>query len=328
MTPILIFTSFLATLIAIVVFRRFTGRTSALQDVPNERSSHSQPVIRGAGIAVVLTVIIAYLLVSGSNANWSWVLTAFTIAAIGFWDDVRSLPALFRLLVHIAAATAFVWLAGPFPGIADPSGNYDISFGEAAPIISVVLIVAIINAYNFMDGIDGIAGAQGMGTALGWLILGISTNVAAYSDLSSILLGSCGAFLVFNWQPAKVFLGDVGSTFLGFTLATIPLIDNSGSAGLGGRGLFFVCLFLSLFLFDTIYTRIRQIAARRAFWKPHREHIYQQLVISGAEHWQVSAFFGVSSILVAIATLLSPWAGFGGALIACSVLLLWKKTLT
>lgn len=301
--------SFLVCAAAVYVFRRLASGSTRLLDIPNERSSHSKPVVRGAGLAIVLTVLGGYLVSAGSHASIAYVAAAGSIAVISFFDDLRSIPLLPRLIVHFAAAVAVVYWCGGYTGLAVPLTGESIDFGLPGVLITILFIVWMTNAFNFMDGIDGIAGIQGVGAGLGWVLVGIGGGQPVMAAFGALIVGSCLAFLLFNWQPASVFMGDVGSTFLGFTLASVPLVTAETSAIVRSEGFLFAAAFLWLFLFDTVYTRLRQILRLRPFWRAHREHIYQQIVVAGASHASVSVFFGIVAILIAIAAGLSVWIG-------------------
>lgn len=307
MTVGLILISFFLSLACVWLFRKASAGSPRLLDIPNERSSHSVPVTRGAGIAIVFTVLVTYLVVFGSSANLGYVLAGLLIAAVSFLDDLFSVPLLIRLAVHFAAAAVFVYFSGYYHDIWLGS---TLGFGSLAPWITIIFIVWTINAFNFMDGIDGIAGAQAVGAALGWMIFGLSSGMASYSSLGAILLGASAGFLVFNWQPAKVFMGDVGSTFLGFSFAAFPLINTSESPKLSVSGLTIAIIFLWLFLFDTVFTRFWQVVRLTPFWRPHRDHLYQRLTLGGASHRTVAGFFGIVAIASAIAFNVSQTTGW------------------
>ena len=152
-----------------------------------------------------------------------------------------------------------------------------------------------------MDGIDGIAGAQGVAAGLGWMLAGLINDQPAMAAIGAILSGACLGFLIFNWQPATVFMGDVGSNFLCFTLATIPLITAEASTKTRNEGFVLAAVFLWLFLFDTVFTRLLLLVKLSPFWRPHKEHLYQQIVVAGTSHRAVSTFFGIVALLAAIA---------------------------
>jgi UDP-N-acetylmuramyl pentapeptide phosphotransferase/UDP-N-acetylglucosamine-1-phosphate transferase len=294
-----LFLSFALTAFGVWIFRKLSAGNSRLLDIPNERSSHSVPITRGAGIAIVLSILGGYVAVSGSETNVSYVLAAATIAIVSFIDDLFSVPLPIRLAIHFLAAATLVFASGSYTELSFPFSDYKLYLGPLATSITILFIVWTTNAFNFMDGIDGIAGAQGSGAAIGWILLGITGAVSAYVDLGAIVLGACVAFLLFNWQPARVFMGDVGSTFLGFTLAVFPLIEVQKSASVVGTDLAIPIILLWLFLFDTIVIRFQLAFRSGVFWKAHRDHLYQRVVRSGWPHWSVALFFGIYSILSA-----------------------------
>ncbi|MDI1241977.1 MAG: hypothetical protein PSX80_08675, partial [bacterium] len=150
------------------------------------------------------------------------------------------------------------------------------------------------------------------------------------ADLGAIILGSCAGFLFFNWPPAKVFMGDVGSTFLGFTFAVFPLVASPNALSDLGADITFAVILLWLFLFDTIFTRFRLVIRSRAFWEAHREHLYQRVVGSGRPHRSVSLFFGIYAIASALALAYIPKIGLTPLaailILGPLFLLLWSRT--
>lgn len=295
--------SFLSSGAGVYLFRRIASRSTLLLDVPNERSSHSSAVVRGAGLVIALTVLLGYSVTAGSGTSVAYVITAASIATISFIDDLRSIPFVPRLIAHFSAAAALVYWCGGYPGIVLPLTGQSVDFGLSGVVITIVFIVWMTNAFNFMDGIDGLAGTQAVAAGVGWMLFGVASEQPAIAILGALIAGACLGFLLFNWQPASVFMGDVGSTFLGFTLATISLIGGDTSAPARNEGFMMAAAFLWLFLFDTVFTRLRQILQLRPFWQAHRDHIYQQIVVSGgAAHALVTSFFGVFAVLVVAAT--------------------------
>lgn len=326
--------SFVSCAAGVYLFRRLAARSTRLHDIPNERSSHTRPVVRGAGIAIVLTVLVGYLVTAGAAASFAFVATAASIAVVSFIDDLRSIPFIPRLILHLAAATALVYWCGGYTGLAIPFSGSGIDFGLPGVAITILFIVWMTNAFNFMDGIDGIAGIQGFGAGLGWMLFGLVSGQPLMAILGALIAGACLGFLFFNWQPASVFMGDVGSTFLGFTLASVPLFTAETTAQSRAEGFTLAVVFLWLFLFDTVYTRLLQILKFRPFWRAHRDHLYQRIVVRGASHRTVALFFGLFSLIVALAT---ACVGVIGAIPLSALLLTgpiilavfaWKKRLT
>lgn len=168
MTMAYLVLSFLLTFCGVWLFRKLSAGSSRLLDVPNERSSHSIPVIRGAGIAIIVAVLGTYIAASGREVNVSYIVAASMIAAVSFLDDIFSVPFWIRLAVHFLSAGAFVYSSGQYNVMSTLSPGSP-ELGSFAPWITVMFIVWTINAFNFMDGIDGIAGVQGVGAAFGWM---------------------------------------------------------------------------------------------------------------------------------------------------------------
>lgn len=298
---ILIALAFAAAFGGVLLFRKATATTPRLLDIPNERSLHREPVTRGAGSAIVLTVLILYVIsLSDYPVNWVYVSTAITIAIVGLFDDIYSIPLLPRLLVHVTAASVLVWVCGSYERIIVPGLSGSVELGGFSTVVTVGFIVWMTNAYNFMDGIDGIAGVQGVGAGLGWMLFGISIGEPSIAALGGIIVGACFGFLLFNWQPARVFMGDVGSTFLGFTLAAMPLIPANTDTARQSGSTILAFIFVWLFLFDTVFTRLQLMVKLGPFWRPHRDHLYQKIIASGTPHQVVATFFGVFACLLGV----------------------------
>ena len=297
--------AFVATTAGISVFKR-SVKNPKLLDIPNERSSHEKPTLRGAGVVVVLVCLASYIVLSvflGDGPNWGFLGGALLIAAVSWVDDLVSLPAALRLVVHGAAAMIVTAYSGPIPSAVVPGLGGPIELGWAAFPLTVVWLVWMINAYNFMDGIDGIAGAQAVVAGVGWTALAIMTGMPLIYFFGGVLAFSALGFLMHNWSPASVFMGDVGSAFFGFAFASMPVIAGPGERT--GREWLFpaaVCI-LWPFLFDTIYTFIRRLYRGEKFWQAHRQHLYQRLVISGSSHPTVSLIYACFSLLCTCAFL-------------------------
>jgi Fuc2NAc and GlcNAc transferase len=254
--------------------RRYALR-SELLDVPNERSLHRTPIPRGGGVAVVLVTLAGLTtagLLSKIPAEVAWALGGggALVAAVGWLDDRRGVSARVRATVHAAAACwAAYWI-----------------WGELTPaaLAGVVCIMWAINLYNFMDGIDGLAGAEA--SSIG-LIAGALFLMAGRSDLAAVAFLVAAAalgFLGWNWPPARIFLGDVGSGFLGFTFGALSLI-----AGRSGALPLALCLLLAgVFAFDATITLLRRAARGEPWHQAHRSHAYQRLVQAGSTHGQVT----------------------------------------
>jgi Fuc2NAc and GlcNAc transferase len=269
------------------------ARQRNLLDVPNQRSSHvvATPRIGGAAIVIgVLAGIVAlFVLSDGLQPGILIVLVAATaISAVGLIDDFVQLSALTRLVAQIlAAGLVVVAAAGPAPLHEFSNDSW------LGAVASVIWIVAMTNAYNFMDGIDGIAGAAAVVAGVGWLMVGSLVGSADMSTVAILVVAAAAAFLLYNWHPAKVFMGDAGSGFLGFLLAALPFISSTADPSAAWAGV----LLLWPFVFDTGFTLIRRASRGENVLMAHRSHLYQRLVQTGRSHRHVSLLYAGLSLL-------------------------------
>jgi UDP-N-acetylmuramyl pentapeptide phosphotransferase/UDP-N-acetylglucosamine-1-phosphate transferase len=189
----------------------------------------------------------------------------------------------------------------------------------------VLWMVALTNAYNFMDGIDGIAGIQAIVAGLGWVVIGAIAGLADAVVLGLLLTAGVAGFLVYNWPPARVFMGDAGSGFLGFSFAAIPLIAPEH----GPHLLLSAALLTWPFLFDTSFTLIRRVRRRENIFAAHRTHLYQRLTVTGLSHARVTALYGVLGVLgaggaIALATAPPGVALLPAVVVPVSAFALWR----
>jgi Fuc2NAc and GlcNAc transferase len=278
--------TFGASLLGSGIVRRYALRAN-LVDVPNSRSSHAVPTPRGGGLAIVLPFLAAGLLLTGLSLldrNTMLALGAgAAIAWIGFLDDRRQLSAKLRFAVHLAAAIiAVAVLGGISAGIFGGYGRSEYWVGSAA---AVFVFAWATNLFNFMDGIDGLAGSEAIfistaGAILNWLNGGDTGLTVAMSCLSAATLG----FLPWNWPPARLFMGDVGSGFLGFTLTVLAV----SASRRGGVPIEVWGILAGVFLVDASVTLIRRIARGDTWFEAHRTHAYQHLAVRWRGHLPVT----------------------------------------
>jgi UDP-N-acetylmuramyl pentapeptide phosphotransferase/UDP-N-acetylglucosamine-1-phosphate transferase len=153
-------------------------------------------------------------------------------------------------------------------------------------------VIGLTNAYNFMDGIDGIAAGQALIAAVGWSLLAWATQSMTVFPFAVVLGGSALGFLVHNWSPASVFMGDVGSAFLGYTFAALPLLARSPRTSAANDPLpLLALLFVWPFVFDSFFTFLRRLSRREHIFSPHRSHLYQRLVLAGYSHATTSLLY-------------------------------------
>jgi Fuc2NAc and GlcNAc transferase len=282
--------------------RRYALR-NAIMDIPNVRSSHATPTPRGGGLAIVLafmSALVFLVCVGKLQLGIASVLAAGggVIALTGYLDDHKALPASIRMCVHISAAALAVIVVG---GISQSTLNHIGLHGFwLGSLLGLITLAWFTNLFNFMDGIDGIAGSEavfvaGAGALLNWRYGGDGGLTVAMLVLAAASLG----FLVWNWPPARIFMGDVGSGFLGFTLAVLGLAASRRSA----VPLEVWAILSGVFFVDATVTLITRMIRGDRWLEAHRLHAYQAL----ASRWR--AHLPVTILVIAINVLwLFPWA--------------------
>ncbi len=284
-------------------------------DVPNERSSHRVPTPRAGGLGFVLVVPLMALATSlWSGIPWLFwesplLLGALLVAIIGLADDRWHLSARLRIGVYIAAASALVVGGGYLHELQWPGGP-SLVLGWVGIPITLLWIVGLTNAYNFMDGIDGIAGVQAVVAAGAAASVALWRGDPSLALLATVLAGGVAGFLLHNWPPARIFMGDAGSAFLGYTFAGLAAL----SGGRTGDAIPFAVwlILLAPFLFDSSLTLLSRIAHREPWYKPHRQHLYQRLIRRGWSHLAVTSVYLCADLFLAavVATHFAIGLGF------------------
>ncbi len=283
--------------------RRYAIRRQ-LVDQPGERRSHSIATPRGGGIAIVGALLLAAVVLGVHAPSERELFAAFgaglvLVAGVGWWDDHRPLPASGRLLVHFLAASIFALAL----------------YRQGAPgwqaLLAVMAIVVLVNVWNFMDGIDGLATSQALLTAVAVAFF----MHGPWSWLAAGLFAACCGFLPFNFPRARIFLGDVGSGALGFTLGALLSL----APRLGEVAPWLFLLPLAAFLVDAAFTLATRILRGERWWTPHVTHAYQRAARRYG-HRAVTIFYGLFTGV----TLLLMWmlsnAGAGSGLL---VVVIW-----
>ncbi len=303
--------AFVLSYLGVALIRQWALRRKLL-DVPNERSLHTQPTPRGGGLIIVgVTLIGSWLLYPriDTEVNVTLFLAfsagAVLIAIISWLDDLYSLPNWVRLCVHVLGALMAILAFGYWQLVKAPLwGSF--SLGWLGAPLTFLWVVGLINAYNFMDGIDGIAGGQAVVAGVGWLTVGVLIGHSLISVMGLLLAASSLGFLGHNWPPARIFMGDVGSAFLGYMFAVLPLMihDEPYLPVIG-------FLLVWPFVFDASFTFIRRLFKKENVFSAHRSHLYQRLVIAGISHKGVSLIYvGMALVgLVCSVALVQGWRG-------------------
>jgi len=271
------------------------GPKAGLMDFPNERSSHYTPTPKGGGIGILLAFLFVCLFAQIHFAFW---LPVIIVALLGLYGDLNGFSPKLRLSMQFLIATAL---------ILSMENHFSNPFGKILLVpLWAVFIVGTANFYNFMDGVNGIAGITGV---IGFGLLAIFIHFLEIKTPFFIIVIcislSCIGFLPFNVPRAKVFMGDVGSIFLGFTFAGLVFLFSKNL-------LDFVCLISFLFPFyaDELTTMTIRIRDSENLTKPHRRHLYQFLANEkGISHWKISVGYGLFQIAVGMSVLLARCFG-------------------
>lgn len=287
----------LLSYIGVYLIRRYAERRQIL-DHPNERSSHSMPTPRGAGAAIVVLVTGAGVMAVGTvelSHVLIYLVCGIVIAWLGWRDDVHSLSPRIRFAVQGLVAAVSIYGLGYFKTVTIPLFG-ELHLGVVGVIITFLWILGLTNAYNFMDGIDGIAGGVALAGGLGWMMLASNMHNDFVFGIALAVAASSLGFLDHNWHPAKIFMGDVASTFLGYTFAVLPLL----SADRGGDALMLGTLLMWTFIMDAGVTFIRRALKRENVFAAHRTHLYQRLVIGGYPQYMISTLYLMLTLLAGV----------------------------
>ncbi|MBN2751241.1 MAG: glycosyltransferase family 4 protein [Rhodospirillaceae bacterium] len=285
-------------------------RSRQILDTPNHRSSHAVPTPRGAGLALTPLILISFGVWFATHgailSDWAMLAGITLLAVISWIDDRRTLSPAPRFAAQILAVA----------GVLSVMPASTITGGLLPSILEKLLLglawVWFVNLFNFMDGIDGITGIETLCIGVGLLL---AAPGAVASGLLALLAGVTLGFLTWNWHPAKIFLGDVGSIPLGyllgyFLLSAIPATSHGWAIAL---------ILPALYWSDATITLLRRALTGKAIWRAHREHFYQRATQGGWSHAQVSLLLLAGNLCLIgmawFATAVNPWlalAGTGG----------------
>jgi Fuc2NAc and GlcNAc transferase len=261
-----------------VLTRYLIGHAKQRQflDIPNERSSHSTPTPTGGGVSIVV-IFISFILVAELIFNvtvdevFVLAFTGSVMAVVGYIDDHLQISAQWRLLVHFLVSLVLLLSLKQLPELS--VFGYQWQSGWLLSGLYLIALVWLLNLFNFMDGIDGIAGVQAVTALLGAALILWSAGSSYWPIILMALSASILGFLVFNWPPAKIFMGDAGSNFLGFMLGALALI----TASTGLINLWAWLILLAIFIGDSTLTLLRRVKQGDKLYEAHRSHAYQIL---------------------------------------------------
>ncbi len=273
---IIILTTFLTSLILTHLMIKISKNMN-IMDIPNERSVHKKPTPLLGGIAIFLSFLFGFILFGNQNPLMISILIAsFLILLLGIFDDIKPIKARYKFVIHILVALIVVFYGGLKLTHVDIFG-LSLNFKWMSPYITILIIVGIINAVNLIDGLDGLCAGI---SSIYFLTIGVIALILNKFNgldiiLSFIMLGSTLGFLVFNFPPAKIFMGDTGSTFLGLMISVIMLL---GFKTVTLTSLLIPLVLLILPITDTLFAIIRRALNKKPIGQADKEHIHHQLL--------------------------------------------------
>jgi len=284
-----------------LILRQYALKKSII-DIPNERSSHSVPTPRGGGVAIVVVFLLALLCLPVlTDVSWAWVValggSGLLIAVVGFLDDHGHIAARWRLMAHFFAAVwALFWLDGKLilqlPGLT-------IELAWLVYILAAFFLVWLLNLYNFMDGIDGIASVEAITACLGGVLIYWLLGHMSQIPVLLMLTAAVAGFLFWNFPPARIFMGDAGSGFLGLILGLMAVTATLVEPQL----LWSWLILLGIFVVDATWTLFRRLLRGDKVYEAHRSHAYQYASREYGAHLPVTLVVLVINVLW-----LLPWA--------------------
>lgn len=306
------------SLVLTAVLRRY-ALAKSIMDIPNARSSHVLPTPRGGGVAIVIAFLLALVLVAIDRVTDLHGMVALggagaLIAIIGFMDDHGHIAARWRLMGHFfAAGWALAWLGG-LPVI--EALGLHVNLGWFGAMVAAFYLVWLLNLYNFMDGIDGIASVEAICVCMGACLLYWLGGFEQLLMLPALLATAVAGFLYWNLPPARIFMGDAGSGFLGIVLGVMSLQAAWVSSQL------FWCwlILLGVFIVDATYTLIRRLSRGDKVYEAHRSHAYQFASRFYGSHLPVTVAVGALNLFwllpIALCVMLLRLDGLVGVIIA------------
>ncbi len=310
--------AWLAATILTGIIRRY-ALTVNLLDIPNQRSSHTLPTPRGGGLAIVIVFMIGLPVLNGmgfldQQATWAFLGAGAWVALVGFLDDHQHIPARWRLLAHfVAAVWALVWLGGLPP--LEVFG-YALDLGWIGHLLGLFYLVWLLNLYNFMDGIDGLAGIEAVTVCLGGVVLYLLTDDSTPWLAPALLAMAVTGFLWWNFPPARIFMGDAGSGFLGIVLGLFSLQATKVSPQFFWSWM----ILLGVFIVDATWTLFRRLLSGEEVHQAHRSHAYQHASRYFGAHKPVTMWVGTINLCwltpLALAVGLAKLDGLSGVVLA------------
>ena len=272
--------------------------------MPNVRSSHVKPVPTGGGLSISISILFFLMYAWWLNEQIRPFVVGLgiggaVVAITGWLDDHKEIPPIIRLTLYIFSSCWVVYWLGGYESINIGSVTYEI--GITGNFLAVMFIAWLINLYNFMDGTDGIAATEAITVSLSGLFYFWITGDYIAALLCAVILASSGGFLIWNWYPAKIFMGDGGSCLLGITFGAIAIYGDKN----GKTSILIWIVLLAIFITDSTCTLIKRMITGEKWYRAHNNHAYQKMVRMGFSHGQVAmAVLSVNVFMIWPATYL------------------------
>lgn len=276
--------------------REFSIRKKIL-DIPNNRSSHSLPTPKGGGLSIVIIMIVTIILLScedliAIDITMAMIIGLIIVSLTGLVDDLINLSVWKRVLAYLTSISISLYFVG---GLDDISiNNYSVHLSYAGYLASLFFLFWLVNLYNFMDGTDGFAAIQTISVSLFICYLLFMLNDMPLFILFFCLIVSTTVFLFWNWFPAKIFMGDVGSCSIGFLFGLFAVYTASRDL----ISLSVWVILLSPFIGDATFTLLKRILKKEQWYKAHNSHAYQKIYQSGYKHNELAFSLLVLNIII------------------------------
>ena len=302
------FASAFAITLVTTPFAKWVSIKVGAIDYPKDRGVHKKPMPRMGGVAIVLGFLVTVLMINFFDRSMNqkqligFLVGAIIIAALGVWDDMKNLPAKLKFCVQIVAALIVIFSGTKIEIVLWPVTT---TLQALSIPITLIWIVGVTNAVNLIDGLDGLAaGVTGI-AALSLMVLCIFTGTTTAVVLTAALAGACLGFLPRNFNPAEIFMGDTGSTFLGFVLAATSILGVFKGYALLALSVSVLCIGLPIF--DTIFAMLRRMAKHQPIMQADRGHLHHRLIDRGCSQKQavlimygISLFLGILAIFISV----------------------------
>ena len=297
----IVLTVFLFVVVVMPIIMKAAKHVNAL-DIPNERKVHKNPMPRLGGLGIFSGFLLGYMLFCNQTVQMNSILIgSFILILVGIFDDINPLSPKIKFLGQVVSAIVVVYYGNVILQDISAYGLY-INFGVLAKPITILFIVAIINCVNLIDGLDGLAG--GICTIFFITIAIIQNIMGVYfgldSSLTLIMIGATLGFLVYNFHPAKIFMGDSGSMFLGYMIAVISLL---GYKNVTLTSFIVPILILAIPILDTFFAILRRLLKGQSFAKADKEHFHHQILKRAGNQTKTVLIIYLIQILFSIASI-------------------------